>query len=385
MRGIFNRSMKKIIAICICMNMALGMSGCGSLSEVEDFISNEVATISVASPVEVSSVSEDRYAYSVLSDQEKADYDMILNAILDHEEEVSVYALGEDGIRKVFYAILSDYGNLFYVTGYEYRSYGASDDTGTAVFLPTYTMTYEERLDYQEQVDLKVQEFLSGISADADDYEKSKYVFETLIERVDYNLDAENSQNILSVFLGGETVCQGYADAAAYLLNLLGIQSAVVRGDANGTSHAWNLVRLDGEYYFMDVTWGNSLYLDASSTEGKTVNYGYLNVTSEEMAQTHTLQMEFEVPECVASVDNYYIREGKYFTEVDRQAIGSVFAEAYYGGEAYTSIKCSDAQVYSQMKEFFIDQYGIAEYCRELRTFQYSESESAYILTIFFS
>ena len=51
------------------------------------------------------------------------------------------------------------------------------------------------------------------------DYEKSKWVYETLINRVDYVADAPDNQNIISVFLNGQTVCQGYSNAANYLFS----------------------------------------------------------------------------------------------------------------------------------------------------------------------
>ena len=69
---------------------------------------------------------------------------------------------------------------------------------------------------------------------------------------VNYDLNAENNQNIISVFLEGRTVCQGYACATKYLMDLLDIPCTIVTGTANGEPHAWNLIELDGAYYYMD-------------------------------------------------------------------------------------------------------------------------------------
>ena len=70
-------------------------------------------------------------------------------------------------------------------------------------FSPSYTMEQSEREEIQAQIDSCVEELLTGIPTEASDYEKVKYVFETLIEQVDYNPEAENNQNIISVFLNG--------------------------------------------------------------------------------------------------------------------------------------------------------------------------------------
>ena len=34
-----------------------------------------------------------------------------------------------------------------------------------------------------------------------------------------------------------------------------GIDCKVISGTANGGGHAWNKVKLEGDYYYIDVTW----------------------------------------------------------------------------------------------------------------------------------
>ena len=150
-------------------------------------------------------------------------------------------------------------------------------------FSPKYTMDYDKRMELQAQIDASTEELLDGISVTDSDYDKAKYVFEILVQNVDYDSSVDNNQNIISAFLNRATVCQGYACATQYLLKMLGMESVIVTGTANGESHAWNLVKLDGNYYYMDTTWGNSRYLDDASQTAKYVNYNYLAVTSEEI------------------------------------------------------------------------------------------------------
>ena len=103
-----------------------------------------------------------------------------------------------------------------------------------------------------------------------DTYEKIKYIYETLIRQVEYQEDSGQNQNIRSVFLEGKTVCMGYSKAAQYLLNRMGIFCTLVTGTVNGdrpSSHAWNLVKIGEEYYFMDVTWGNPGYLNPAEND----------------------------------------------------------------------------------------------------------------------
>ena len=262
------------------------------------------------------------YAYSTLDEETRIVYDEVLDAILSHEEEVSVSTVDTKILENAYKAVCADYGGLFWVSGYVYTQYTRGGKLVGMDFTPKYTMSHEERIGIQEQIDDSVEELLAGISVSNSDYEKAKYVFEILIQNVDYDASMENNQNIISVFLSRATVCQGYACATQYLLNKLGVPSTIVTGTAEGESHAWNLVRLDGNYYYMDTTWGNSRYLDDSSQIEKYVNYSYLAVTSEEISRTHVLDSSFPLPECTSMENNYFVREGKYFTEWNPENVG---------------------------------------------------------------
>lgn len=132
-----------------------------------------------------------------------------------------------------------------------------------------------------------VDSILKNVDPSWGDYEKAKYVFEYLAGNVEYQMGTEQNQNIISVFLNKKTVCQGYANATQYLLTLLGIPAVVVTGTAEGDTHAWNLVQLDGAYYFMDTTWGNSSYNNGASGMGTFINYNYFGVTTAEISKTH--------------------------------------------------------------------------------------------------
>ncbi len=324
------------------------------------------------------------YAYSTLDEETRIVYDEVLDAILSHEEEVSVSTVDTKILENAYKAVCADYGGLFWVSGYVYTQYTRGGELVGMDFTPKYTMSHEERIGIQEQIDDSVEELLAGISVSNSDYEKAKYVFEILIQNVDYDASMENNQNIISVFLSRATVCQGYACATQYLLNKLGVPSTIVTGTAEGESHAWNLVRLDGNYYYMDTTWGNSRYLDDSSQIEKYVNYSYLAVTSEEISRTHVLDSSFPLPECTSMENNYFVREGKYFTEWNPENVGSLFAQAWSQGGGGMSVKFSSPELYQQAIQYFIADQHIADYCEKISSIYYLEDPEQYVLTINF-
>lgn len=70
----------------------------------------------------------------------------------------------------------------------------------------------------------------------------------------------------------GQCVCEGYAKAFKILMDKYGIPCVLVRGNAdNGVTvggHMWNYVQMeDGQWYGVDVTWGDTDYNDWISDE----------------------------------------------------------------------------------------------------------------------
>ena len=122
---------------------------------------------------------------------------------------------------------------------------------------PAYQVTGQEALDLKSQIEAKADQWIQG-APQGDTYEQIKYVYETLIDQAEYQEDSPQNQNIRSVFLEGKTVCMGYSKAAQYLLNRMGTFCTLVTGTVTGekpSSHAWNLVKIGEQYYYMDVTW----------------------------------------------------------------------------------------------------------------------------------
>ena len=249
----------------------------------------------------------------------------------------------------------------------------------------------------KEEIEAASEEILSGISRDAADYDKVKYVYETLIRSTDYDLDAPDNQNIYSVFVQHLSVCQGYAKATQYLLNRLNVPCTLVLGTVEtGEGHAWNLVEVDGEYYYLDTTWGDVSYRteDLSSEETlypgeedetlfmPEINYDYLNVTTEELLRTHSIGGEIPMPLCDADTANYYVREGALFTGYDRVQMEALFQKAIETGQGDITIKCVDAVSYKEVLTALIEEQEIFDYLAgEESRVAYAQNEKQHSLT----
>lgn len=331
---------------------------------------------------------KDCYAFGKLSEEEQQVYLEMLEAITGFRENVRLSSCDKELISRVFQCVLNDHPEIFYVEGYSYTEYTLGNLLKKITFTGSYCFSQEEVAAKQRQIDDYVNQCLAGMPQDADEYEKVKYVYEYLIHHTDYDASAKDSQNICSVFLERRSVCQGYAKATQYLLNRSGIFATLVLGEViGGEGHAWNLVRIDGEYYYVDTTWGDASYQAVGGSDYPvekipTINYDYLAVTTEQMEQTHTLDNVVEMPPCTAIAANYYVREGAYFTEWDEEKIQKIFTDSYGRGEAYVTLKCEGPQVYQKMRDTLIGQQGIFRYldCPD-KAVSYVENEKQYSLS----
>ena len=119
------------------------------------------------------------------------------------------------------------------------------------------------------------------------DYEIVCAVNEYLCDTVEYpdaEPYAEETHTAYSAFKNGSAVCDGYSRAAKLLLNEFGVECDFVVGTCtNGGGHAWNLVKLDGQWYQLDVTWN-----DGSAEYDPNGRSMYLLVTDDYMKQSRT-------------------------------------------------------------------------------------------------
>lgn len=318
------------------------------------------------------------YYYRMLTDSGQREmYTQMLKSMRRMGEEESLACQDEDLLYRIFCAVLADHPELFYVTGYTYAKVLQDEEIIRILFSATYSMSEAKVQQYQNRIDEVVAGCLSCLP-EGDDYARLRYLYEYVICNTEYDLQAPENQNICSVFLYGRSVCQGYAKAFQYLCMKAGMEAALVTGRIreSGYGHAWNLVRSNGGYYYVDATWGDASYtLDGgmSSAGLPDVNYEYLCVTTEQIERTHEIDTSVaEMPHCTETDDNYYVRENAFFTAFDEGALDALFADNAGG---YVTFRCETADVYSAYYEYLIGQEHIFDYMDSAAGVSYSDNE----------
>ena len=110
------------------------------------------------------------------------------------------------------------------------------------------------------------------------DYQKELRLHDYLVNHCQYSYgspDDENEFRAYGALIDGEAVCSGYAEAMALLLTYSGVECKIVIGSSKNENHAWNLVKISGDWYHLDATWDDPVAEKASST-----SQNYFNVTS---------------------------------------------------------------------------------------------------------
>ena len=299
---------------------------------------------------------EGSFYYEQLSGDEQLIYRELLQGVQDMEESITIHAGRDDRPEKVYEYLLYDRPELFWCVGSSqmtvYEDY--------TEFHPAYSCVSEERAQRQSEIDAAASGCMAGVDPSAGEYDRIRYVYEYLVNTVDYDENAPDNQNIYSALVGKSSVCAGYSRAAQYLLNNMGIECIYVVGTAQGQeAHAWNIVNCGGKYYQMDVTFGDPVFLSSESGEnlpGNIIYYDYLCCTDAEILVDHIPSDEVAYPACTSDDLNYYRMNGMYYDSYDPQILLGDMNDSIYEGREMFVCKFSSSEIYQNARDAVIEE-----------------------------
>lgn len=298
----------------------------------------------------------DHFYYQQLGEDEKRVYNTLLKHACDFEEEEAEIRIGdisEKSFYRVHYALLYDHPEYFWLSKFEAKTLNGRLYSVIYTGMSEYHHVYEQLSQIGDRI-------ANDIPSDYCTYEKIKYIYDYIVQSTDYVEYAKCSQDIRSVLLYKQSVCAGYAGTFKFLCDKAKIPCVYVSGTVDGVGHAWNMVQIGEEYYWVDTTWGEASYGNGDSSRW---NYHYLCATDEELFATHTLnegvQMEdyyeanvFIFPKCEDGSYNYYRLNKCYFETYDRDEVEAYLAGKLQSGQ-YTGLdmQFADAEGYGAAKQ----------------------------------
>ena len=263
------------------------VTGQGQITDGKDFVDSEVSY--------EYDFPEDIYAYrAMLTDNEKLVYDQIYHAADIRAGQIDLCRqLDKNSLNNVMSAVFNDNPEFFWLnTSYTY----GYTTRGTVVNV---TLSYNETADAMQTSRTEflnaASQIISTASQFANDYEKEQSVYMQLQNIVQYDENSPMNQSAYSALVNGSTVCAGYARAFQYIMQKLNIPCYFCTGTSNGGNHAWNIVRIDGKYYNVDLSWDDTL----GEATGQ-ISYSYFNLSDNTFGLDHTRSgLSKKLPNCV--------------------------------------------------------------------------------------
>ena len=181
----------------------------------------------------------------------------------------------------------------------------------------TYNMREETYEEYRNELCL----FFENLKADLSEkteIEKEKYVYDMIFENCIYNDKQAYSGTVYGTLINHISRCEGICKSFMWCMRELGIECMCVSGipkweaDAEYSGHSWNIIKINGEYYQLDLTIDN---LRLFESDVKYQNYGFFNVNDKFNDETHEIYdfyKQLGVPECISEKANYHTMNGLF-------------------------------------------------------------------------
>ena len=248
------------------------------------------------------------YHFDNLDSSSKEVYTQIVSELSNYESPVSVYDYDNKYsfsiILKALKAVFNDRPDLFWsgqqnmqIRHTAWYKYAISFDHG---------ITDESTINQMKQaVSDRLAEIKEYVTA-TDDYGIAKMVYDYLVVNTSYDLRTSSDQTLYGIMYGQKGVCASYSRAYQYILQSYGIPCTFLEGtgitDNGSESHGWNAVKLDGSWYYVDVTWGHGYSSEGDSStgdhySGRGVDYTWFCRSGEYMDTTHIPSSDCISPE----------------------------------------------------------------------------------------
>lgn len=261
-----------------------------------------------------------KYYYEALDKVKKEAYLCMYDALKDKKDRaVLPSCLAEEDLKTVLWAVYNDCPSFYYIDPYNYRF---SSKGGRFTIFFNYIYSKEKIAEFDKRLADGLAKFkAANIRDDMSDYEKELVIHNFLVRFITYDKFAVSSPktiseayNVIGALLCQTAVCWGISLAFKLIADYCRLKAFVVVGAGNAEwakdNHAWNIVKLDGREYHLDVTW------DIREKGSLSYYYDYFNLSDALISFNHSWNTSI-YPRCSENKYNYYYRNGLYVKKTE--------------------------------------------------------------------
>lgn len=251
------------------------------------------------------------YYYTKLNKQHQAVYHAMQQCLISLADEWQMPRVSGEALYNIFFQLRLDHPEIFWATGFKYRYY---ENSGNLIFLPEYLFEKAKIREHQKAMASRVEKLVRSAKS-MSELEKEKYVHDFICQNVRYDkLKKSYSHEIIGPLGQGVGVCEGIAKSVKVLLDALGVWNVIAICGNNPEKgikyrHTWNIVKIGGTYYHLDVTFDNSL-------GDEEIRYDYFNLDDKNIFRDHE-PLIAPTPSCTDGGHFYYKEKKLSFTKVE--------------------------------------------------------------------
>lgn len=280
-----------------------------------------------------------RYPYKRLEPREKALYRALYQGIANYKETIRLpHTYTDKEYERVYLMLTMQEPQFFYVD----KIYGLSDEMNTATIY--YLFDKEQAKSAQEQIDAETEKILSKISPAQSEAQKLMLLHDLIAERCRYS-DFLFSDTVYGCLVNGMALCEGYAKTFVYLARKLGLEAMCVPGKSSrDVLHVWNIAKIEGKYYNIDVTWD-----DDDSYQGGIAHCCF--AMPDMLFEDHIPdESAFVPPPCVGTEYTYYTMYGFLLTEPSQLSSRLLTWSQQKSGQLL-EFQCASELIYTDVRD----------------------------------
>ncbi|CDI48530.1 transglutaminase/protease [Clostridium tetani 12124569] len=267
------------------------------------------------------SKNDENYVVSNIKADNPEDLNRILKAEMENYPNAIEFKVKTEKIQETFNSLESAYDDYFKENRTKYPNikygiklkspdgkYNPTDEYVDVIFEAKYVVygteeeiPAEKLRSYEEEAEKIAKDFVNKEigGKNLSDAEKALKINDYLVKRAAYHHEGVNTYYVEDHIAYGvlsdrkKGVCESYAKAFQLLAEKSGLTSIYVTGQGKnpnkdkGEAHAWNMVKIDGQWYSIDTTWNDI---------GEGSRYDYFLKSDDDMKATHTRSTDFNYP-----------------------------------------------------------------------------------------